>query len=179
MKYSSLPLITLLCIADCTSSNPVEDRGRHNWNEAVDGSNLNAPVAALESYKVALKSGDKAAAVKLTASFPLLSKEQVESSNANFVTYVKDGLLVIDPVAGAGKVDNDCAIVVFTDSKKDGINGPTFFPAFLIKQGGEWRVLLFLVKWDRPEFTTTTEQKKRFETLGKWFEEDMKRRIGR
>lgn len=56
---------------------------------------------------------------------------------------------------------------------------PDYDPAYLVRQNGEWKVLLKFIQWDERRFTFTDEQKIRFAELKKWFHGEKDRLYGR
>ena len=143
---------------------------------ADDKSPVDSPVAALTAYYKALKGGDIETAKKLTATFKTLPPEYLEQYTTKYSEGAKAGKLTIKVVPTSIKVDGDCAVVTFEDGNKD---HPDYDPAYLINQGGKWKVFLKLTKWEHRAFETTEEQKKRFKALEEWFDQEKARLYGR
>ena len=83
--------------------------------------------------------------------------------------------LRVDRPVGEGFTVEDCAVVIFEDGEK---GKPDYDPAFLIKQDGQWKVLLKLTDWDEEEFETSEAQKKRLKELDEWFDKEKDRLYG-
>jgi hypothetical protein len=68
-------------------------------------------------------------------------------------------------------VIGDCAVVVIGDGEQRTPDDP----CYLLKQGGAWKVLPELARWQDDSFELTEEQKRAFESLEKQYEEEQKR----
>ena len=119
------------------------------------------PEATVKAYFAALAKGDRADAIKLTARFPKIGDAQIGAMTDSYIeSYKRRGST---PSIKNGKALEDCAVVVTFDSPTD----PD--PAYLIKQGGAWRVLPKVTQFNRDYFEFPEATLGRFRELEKWF----------
>lgn len=133
------------------------------------------PEVVLMAYFKVLKDGDLEKAKAMTAKFKTLPDEYLNKYTKKYSKLAKDGEMVIKLEPKSMKVIEGCAVVTF----KDGDNKhPDYDPAYLVKQNGEWKVLLKFTQWDDRRFTLTDEQKRQFTELKTWFRGEKDRLYG-
>ena len=118
-------------------------------------------IDALKKYREALVAGETDTAVTLTASFQDLPAETIKLKTQNSVEATRSGRLKIWIFPANAKVIEGCGALIIGDGEKPAVDDP----AYIIKQGGEWKVLLKLTDWNRPHFKISEQQKKAFEQL--------------
>ena len=67
------------------------------------------------------------------------------------------------------KVEGECAVIVINESKKAGEKAFDLDPAYLIKQGDEWKVFPDITDWDIAE-QVAKDKVDSFKKLEAWFE---------
>jgi hypothetical protein len=128
---------------------------------ADDAAETKGMINALKKYREALVAGQTDAAVSLTASFSDLPAEAVKSKTQDYVEATRSGRLRIWIFPTSAKVIDGCGALIIGDGEEPAADDP----AYMIKQGDEWKVLLKLTNWNQPYFKITEEQKKAFEQL--------------
>ena len=66
------------------------------------------------------------------------------------------------------KIEGDCAVVVINESKKGGKKSFDIDPAYLIKQGGEWKVFPDVSDWEIAE-SVAKDKVASYKRLEAWF----------
>ncbi len=120
--------------------------------------------------------GDTGKAVALTATFPRLSSEQVRQVTQAYTDKAKAGNLKIWIYPSSVSVSGDCAVVVIGDDEEPTLNDPD--PAYLLRQNGEWKVLLKLTNWKQDFIELNDDQKRAFTQLEATYKETRKRLRG-
>jgi general secretion pathway protein G len=134
------------------------------------------PEVVLMAYYKALKNGDLEKAKAMTAKFKTLPNEYLNKYTEKYSKLAKDGEMVMKLEPKSMKVIGDCAVVTFKDGDK---KRPDYDPAYLVKQNGEWKILLKFTQWGDRRFTFSDEQKIRFTELKTWFRSEKDRLYGR
>ena len=137
---------------------------------AVQSAFGGTPTEALADFKKSAQSKDFEATWKHTAKFDGLPDQVTE--------YLKDKVKRFIDLTGKGwdfeiieeKIDGDCAVVVVNESTKEGRKAFDIDPAYLIKQGGEWRVLPDISDWDIAEQVAKGKVDS-YKKLEAWFKE--------
>lgn len=116
----------------------------------------------LRTYREALVEGDLPQAMKLTVSVSSkIPVSALEEKTQSWMDRFKAGQSRIWIYPNSTTVIEDCALVVCGDHDEPTADDP----AYLIKQGGEWKVLLGLTSWKRDIFELSEQQKSRFTEL--------------
>lgn len=127
------------------------------------------PSEALGAFKKAALTKNFVDTWKHVAKFDGLPKEATEYFKAkvqNFIDLTGKGwdFEIIEE-----KVEGDCAVVVINESKKEGKKAFDIDPAYLIKQGDEWKVFPDVSDWDIAE-QVAKDKVDSFKKLEAWFE---------
>ena len=130
-----------------------------------------APVSTLSEYRAALKKGDLARAVALTASFPKLPSEGLREITQKYLDMMSSGRLRIWFYPESLRVIGDCAVMVVGDHQRPAPDDPCYF----LNQGGQWKVLPKLTDWQESYFEFTDTQKQAFVILTAHYEAEQKR----
>jgi hypothetical protein len=122
-----------------------------------------APTKVGAQYVDALKKNDLAKAISLSARFTKLAEEEMERLTSKVAAALKGKPMTI--LAEPSKILEDCAVVIGKQSEMD------LDPVYLLKQGGQWRVLPTITRYDHQSFELSEVQQARFLQLKTWFKE--------
>lgn len=126
------------------------------------------PTEALGEFKKAAHTKNFEATWKHAAKFDVLPDqitEHLKGKVKRFIDLMGKGwdFEIIEE-----KVEGDCAVVVINESKKEGRKTFDIDPAYLIKQGGEWKVFPDITDWDIAE-SVAKDKVESFKKLEAWY----------
>ena len=126
------------------------------------------PTDALAAFKKSAKAKDFEAAWKHVAKFeglPPAATKHFKEEVQEFIDLTAKGW---DFEIVEEKVEGDCAVVVIKESKKGGEKTVDLDPAYLIKQGDEWKVFPEVTDWEVAEHAAK-DKVAAFKKLEAWF----------
>lgn len=126
------------------------------------------PTEALTAFKKSAQAKDFEATWKHAAKFeglPAQATEYLKGKVQRFIDLTSKGW---DFEIMEEKVEGDCAVVVINESKKAAQNAFDLDPAYLIKQGDEWKVFPDVSDWEIAE-QGAKEKVDSFKNLEAWF----------
>jgi len=127
-----------------------------------------APSKALAAFKKSAQAGDFEATWEHVAKFeglPDPATDYLKGKVRRFLELTREGwdFEIIEE-----KVEGGCAVVVINESRKAGRAAFDLDPAYLIKQGDEWKVLPEVSDWDIAE-QVAKDDVPSFRKLEAWF----------
>jgi hypothetical protein len=126
------------------------------------------PTEALAAFKKSAQVKDFEATWKQAAKFEGLPDEATEHFKVKVQRFIDLAAKGWDFEIIDEKMEGDCAVVIINESKKAGEKAFDIDPAYLIKQGGEWKVFPDVSDWDIAE-QVAKDKVDSFKKLEAWF----------
>ena len=126
------------------------------------------PTEALAAFKKSSQAKDFEATWKHAAKFEGLPDQVTEYLKGKVQRFIDLTSKGWDFEIIEEKVEGDCAVVVINESKKAGQKAFDLDPAYLIKQGNEWKVFPDVSDWDIAE-QVAKDKVDSFKKLEAWF----------
>jgi hypothetical protein len=126
------------------------------------------PTEALAAFKKSAQVKDFEATWKQAAKFEGLPDEATEHFKGKVQRFIDLAAKGWDFEIIDEKMEGDCAVVIINESKKAGEKAFDIDPAYLIKQGGEWKVFPDVSDWDIAE-QVAKDKVDSFKKLEAWF----------
>jgi hypothetical protein len=126
------------------------------------------PTEALAAFKKSAQAKDFEATWKHAAKFDGLPDEVTEYLKGKVQRFIDLTSKGWDFEIIEEKLEDDCAVVVINESKKAGQKAFDLDPAYLIKQGDEWKVFPDVSDWDIAE-QVAKDKVESFKKLEAWF----------
>lgn len=126
------------------------------------------PTEALAAFKKSAQAKDFEATWKNAAKFEGLPERATEYFRGKVQRFIDRTSKGWDFEIIEEKIEGDCALVVTNESKKAGEKPFDLDPAYLIKQGGEWKVFPDVSDWDIAE-QVAKDKIDSYKKLEAWF----------
>lgn len=126
------------------------------------------PTEALAAFRKSAHTKDFESTWKHAAKFEGLPDQATEYFKGKVQRFIDLAAKGWDFEIIEEKIEGDCAVVVINESKKEGRKAFDFDPAYLIKQGGEWKVFPDVSDWDVAE-QVAKDKVDSFKKLEDWF----------
>jgi hypothetical protein len=126
------------------------------------------PTETLTAFKKAAKAKDLEATWKHAAKFkglPDQVNEQLKGEVQDFIDLRARGW---DFEIMEEKIDDDCAVIIINESKKEGRKSFDIDPVYLIKQDGAWMVFPHLTNWEIAE-QVAKDKVESYKKLEEWY----------
>jgi hypothetical protein len=126
------------------------------------------PTDALAAFKESAQARDFEATWKYAAKFEELPDQATKYFKGKVQRFIDLTAKGWDFEIIEEKIEGDCAVVVINESKKAGQKAFDLDPAYLIKQGDEWKVFPDVSDWDVAE-QVAKDKVDSFKKLEEWF----------
>lgn len=126
------------------------------------------PTEALAAFKKSAQAKDFEATWKQAAKFDGLPDQATKHFKGKVQRFVDRSAAGLDFKIIEEKIEGDCAVVIINESKKAGEKAFDIDPAYLIKQGGEWKVFPDVSDWEIAE-QVAKDKVDSFKKLEAWY----------
>ena len=126
------------------------------------------PAEALAAFKKSTQANEFEATWKQVAKFEGLPDQATEHFKGKIRRFIDLAAEGWEFDIMEEKIEGDCAVVIINESRKAGVKSFDLDPAYLIKQGGEWKIMPDLSDWDIAE-QVAKDKVDSFKTLEAWF----------